>query len=91
MGSESLHVEVVTAPLPFVAAVVRVICPQCERSHRIVHLGANFYVMTSHLSAYFAGTGLPPNQLARFIRELASQTPNRVMQNKVNALTWRLS
>jgi hypothetical protein len=76
MASESLHVEMVVAPLPFVAAVVRVVCAQCGRSHRIVHVGANFYVMTSHLSAYFAGTGLVPEQLASFIRELASPTPN---------------
>ena len=75
VARENFHIEVVIAPLPFVAVVVRVVCPQCSRSHRIIHLGANFYVLASHFSAYLAGTGLGTRDFVRLAIELRSTKP----------------
>lgn len=68
--NQKVFVEIVIAPLPFVAAIVRVTCPTCGQTCRIVHIGANFFVLTSHLAAHLVDRGLSSEELVDFALEL---------------------
>ena len=48
----SVALELVDAPLPFMATVISHSCPHCGQSHRIIHIGIAFYVFVSHLAAF---------------------------------------
>ncbi len=75
LAGEHIVLEVVQAPLPFVGVVLRFLCEDCGRSYRIVHIGSNFFAMTSHLSATLVGCGLSEEDFARFVKELHGPDP----------------
>lgn len=76
LAQERICIEAVVAPLPFIAAVVRVVCPRCRLSHRFIIVSVNFWAYLTHFSAYLSSMSSSPDELALFIKDLKTTAPN---------------
>ncbi len=75
VASVDLTLDVVDAPLPFSAAVLKHDCDCCDTKTRMIHLGAPFLALLHEMASYFDGSWRSASDLADLIASLYCREP----------------